>query len=146
MRHAKRTFKLNRNTSHRRCLIANMLKSLIEHERIETTVAKAKELRRHADQMITLAKKGTLSSRRAAIARLMISYNPLTPKEARKTKEGDQSFCNIDSRVIGKLFGPLKDRFISRPGGYTRILKKDFRAGDSAPNCYLEFLPAEDKQ
>ena len=75
MRHGKHTFKIGRTASHRRCMIANMLKALIEHGRIETTVTKAKELRRHADRMITLAKKNTLSSRRLAVAELMVSYN-----------------------------------------------------------------------
>ena len=71
--------------------MANMLKSLIEHERIETTVRKAKELRRHADQMITLAKKNTLASRRHAIAELMIAFNALTSKEARAIKEAKKT-------------------------------------------------------
>src|SRR5271157_2254452 len=107
MRHANKTFKVGRTSSHRRCMIANMLKSLIEHERIETTVTKAKELRRHADRMITLAKKNTLASRRLAIARLMISYNALTPKEARAAKAGDLSSYNTDRKVVGKLFDNL---------------------------------------
>jgi large subunit ribosomal protein L17 len=81
MRHAKQTEKLGRTSSHRRCLMANQLKSLVEHGRIETTVAKAKILRRHADRLVTLAKRGTLASRRAAIAKLMIRFNPLTSKE-----------------------------------------------------------------
>lgn len=124
-------------------MIANMLKSLIEHERIETTLAKAKHLKRYADQMITLAKKDSLSSRRAVIAKLMIRYNALTPKEARMAKQGDTSAYNGDRKVIGKLFGDLKGRFTSRQGGYTRIIRKDFQVGDAAPKCYLEYLPNE---
>src|SRR5579863_7763913 len=103
MRHGKHTFKIGRTASHRRCMIANMLKSLIEHGRIETTVTKAKELRRHADKMITLGKKNTLASKRAAIAELMISFNALTPKEARAAKAGDTSAYNGDRKVIKKL-------------------------------------------
>jgi large subunit ribosomal protein L17 len=141
MRHGKHTFKIGRNASHRRCLIANMLKSLIEHERIETTVTKAKELRRHADRMITLTKKNTLASRRLAIARLMISYNPLTPKEARAAKAGDLSAYNSDRKVVGKLFDTLSKRFETRPGGFTRIIKKSNRIGDNAPTCFIEYLP-----
>lgn len=141
MRHGKDTFKIGRTASHRRSLIANMLKSLIEHERIETTVRKAKELRRHADHMITLAKKNTLSSRRQAIGELMIAFNALTSKEARAAKGGDTSAYNSDRKVIGKLFGDLAQRFVARNGGYTRIIKKENRIGDNAPNCIIEFLP-----
>ena len=122
-------------------MLANMLKSLIEHERIETTVAKAKELRRHADRMITLAKKNTLASRRMAIANMMISYNSLTPKETRQAKAGDTSAYNTDRNVIGKLFGPLSTRFAARNGGYTRIIKSDTRVGDNAQTCFIEYLP-----
>lgn len=140
MRHCKHTFKIGRTASHRRCLIANMLKSLIEHGRIETTERKAKELRRHADHMVTLAKQNTLASRRKAVAELMISYNALTPKEARAAKAGNKSSHNGDRKVIGKLFSELGPRFVSRNGGYTRIIKKDFRVGDNAPVCYIEYL------
>ncbi len=141
MRHRKDTFKIGRTASHRRCMIANMLKSLIEHGRIETTVRKAKELRRHADHMITLAKENTLASRRRAIAEMMITFNPLTTKEARATKKGDTSAHNGDRLVIGKLFGDLSTRFATRNGGYTRIIKKDQRMGDNAPTCFIEYLP-----
>ena len=141
MRHGKDTFKIGRTASHRRCMIANMLKSLIEHGRIETTERKAKELRRHADQMITLAKKNTLASRRRAVAELMITYNTLTTKEARAAKAGKSNCQNTDRKVIGKLFGELASRFATRNGGYTRIIKKDFRIGDNAPSCFIEYLP-----
>jgi large subunit ribosomal protein L17 len=123
-------------------MIANMLKSLIEHGRIETTVVKAKELRRHADKMVTLAKKNTLASRRQAIAYMMISYNALTPKEARAAKKGDTSAYNTDRQVIGTLFGELAQRFAARQGGYTRIIKKGNRVGDSAPTCIIEYIAA----
>lgn len=140
MRHAKHTFKVGRTGSHRRAMIANMLKSLIEHERICTSVPKAKELKRHADKMITLAKKNTLAARRSAIAALKISFNPLTSKEARKVKKGDKSPYNRDRRVIDKLFGPLRERFVERKGGYTRLIRKGDQIGDNAPTCYIEYL------
>lgn len=142
MRHAKKTFKVGRNASHRRCLIANMLKSLIEHGRIETTVTKAKELRRHADRMITLAKENTLASRRRAIADLMITYNKLTPKENKLVKEGKSAeVYNGDRLVIGRLFGELSARFTTRKGGYTRIVRLGERVGDNASICVIEYLP-----
>lgn len=140
MRHGKDTFKIGRTASHRRCMIANMLKSLIEHGRIETTERKAKELRRHADHMVTLAKKNTLASRRQAIAEMMITFNTLTSKEARAAKSGSQEGHNGDRKVIGKLFNELGPRFAERNGGYTRIIKKHFRVGDNAPSCYIEYL------
>ncbi len=141
MRHAKRSAKLGRTTSHRRCMWANMLKSLIIHERIETTIPKAKELRRFADQMITLAKGNTLADRRSAIADMMVRYNPLSPKEKRAAKAGDTSSFNDDRKVIDKLFGNLGPRFAERKGGYTRITRLPTRrVGDSAQTCYLEYL------
>lgn len=140
MRHAKHTFKVGRTGSHRRAMIANMLKSLIEAGRIKTTIVKAKELRRHADKMITLAKENTLASRRNAVAQLRISYNPLTSKEARAVKGGDTSSYSRDRIVIGKLFGELKDRFSGRNGGYTRIIRLGNRVGDNASTCFIEYL------
>lgn len=140
MRHLKQTCKLNRATSHRRCLFANMLKSLIVKGRIQTTVPKAKALRRYADQMITLAKKNTLSSRRQAISQLMIRFNPLTSKEQRAARQGDKSAFNDDRFVIEKLFGELGARFAQRNGGYTRIVKQGYRIGDNAQTCMIEYL------
>lgn len=143
MRHGKDTFKIGRTASHRRCLMANMLKSLIEHGRIETTVRKAKELRRHADQMITLAKRNTLTSRRQAIAALMVSFQTMTPKEARAAKKAraENKPCFVgDRQVVAQLFDVLGPRFANRQGGYTRIIKKDVRIGDSAPTCLIEYL------
>lgn len=140
MRHKKDTCKLSRTSSHRRCMFANMLKSLIENERIETTVPKAKALRRYADQMITLAKKNTLSTRRRAISDMMIRFNTLTPKEARATRKGDTNSHNTDRHVIEKLFGVLGPRFANRAGGYTRIVKAQRRVGDNAQLCYIEYL------
>ncbi|MBS0627644.1 MAG: 50S ribosomal protein L17 [Verrucomicrobia bacterium] len=142
MRHRKHTFKIGRTGSHNRCMLANMLKSLVEHERIETTVVKAKELRRHADRLITLAKKNTLATRRKAIAEMMIRFNPLTSKEARELKQDptNTSACNGDRKVVGKLFTELAARFATRNGGYTRIIRKGQRVGDNASTCYIEYL------
>lgn len=140
MRHQKRTVKLNRNSSHRRCMMANMLKALVEHGRIETTVTKAKELRRHADRLITLAKKNTLATRRAAISKLMINYNALSSKEVREAKKGNTSSYNTDRKVVGKLFDELSQRYVSREGGYTRIIRKENRQGDSSPLCIIEYV------
>jgi large subunit ribosomal protein L17 len=140
MRHLKSREKLSRTSAHRRCLIANMLKALIENERVETTVAKAKVLKRYADKMITLAKRNTLASRRMAIAEMMITFNPLTPKEKRAAKGGDKSAFNTDRQVIDKLFNTLGTRFSNREGGYTRVIKKMNRAGDNAPTCFIEYL------
>ncbi len=140
MRHRKQSAKLNRTSSHRRCMMANMLKSLIDNGRIETTVAKAKELRRHADRLITLGKKGTLESRRRVIAKLMIHFNPLTPKEKRRVREGDHSSYNIDRRVVKKLFDEFSFRYTDRDGGYTRIIRMGRRNGDAAPLCLIEYI------
>lgn len=143
MRHNKHTFKVGRNSGHRRSLIANMLKSLIQHERIVTSEAKAKELRRHADGMVTLAKANTLASRRKAISELMITFNSLTAKEAREAKKGDTSFYNADRLVIHKLFNELGPRFAQRKGGYCRIIKTaSARKGDLQEKCIIEYLPA----
>jgi len=122
-------------------MFANMLKSLIDNERIETTVPKAKALRRYADGMITLAKKNTLASRRRAIGELMIRFNTLTDKEKRAAREGNTSAYNTDRTVVDKLFGVLGVRFASRNGGYTRIIKSGRRKGDNAQTCVIEYLP-----
>lgn len=140
MRHAKHTFKVGRTGSHRRCMLANMMKSLIESERICTTVAKAKELRRHADRLITLAKRNTLASKRDAISKLHVVYNDLSTKDARQVKSGNTKSYSRDRLVVNKLFGPLRERFLERKGGYTRIIRAADRIGDSAPTCYIEYL------
>ena len=140
MRHGNHTFKVGRTGSHRRAMISNMLKSLIEVGRISTTVVKAKELRRHADRMITMAKENTLASKRNAIAKLRVSFNPMSTKDARKAKKGEEVFFARDRIVIDKLFGELRERFTTRNGGYTRIIRTGDRVGDSAPTCYIEYL------
>ena len=124
MRHRKSGRHFNRTSAHRKAMFANMAASLIEHEIIKTTVPKAKELRRVAEPLITLAKDDTVANRRLAFARLR------------------------SKAAVGKLFSELGPRFHERPGGYTRILKAGYRAGDSAPIAYIELLgrplPEED--
>ncbi|MGL4540123.1 MAG: 50S ribosomal protein L17 [Candidatus Rhabdochlamydia sp.] len=139
MRHRKHTFKIGRTASHRRCMIANMVKSLIVHGRIKTTERKASELKRHADHVVTLAKSNTLANKRKIIGELMIRYNSLTTKEARAAKNGDTSSYNTDRRVMGKLV-ELAERFSTRNGGFTRVLKEGYRVGDGASLCYIEYL------
>lgn len=119
MRHRKSGRHLNRTSAHRKAMFANMAASLIEHEIIKTTVPKAKELRRVAEPLITLAKRDTVANRRLA-------FNRLRSKAA-----------------VGKLFSELGPRFQERPGGYTRILKAGYRSGDSAPIAYIELVGRE---
>jgi large subunit ribosomal protein L17 len=116
MRHRKSGRKLNRNSSHRKAMFANMSVSLIEHELIKTTVAKAKELRRVAEPLITLAKEDTVANRRLAFARLR------------------------NKAAVGKLFSEIGPRYQERPGGYLRIIKAGFRPGDNAPIAYVELV------
>ena len=116
MRHRKSGRQLNRNSSHRQAMFRNMACSLFEHEVIKTTLPKAKELRRVAEPLITLAKSDSVSNRRLAFAR--------TGSKA----------------TVGKLFSDLGPRYIDRPGGYTRILKCGFRAGDAAPMAFIELV------
>ena len=116
MRHMKSGRKLNRNSSHRKAMFSNMASSLIEHEIIKTTVPKAKELRRVAEPLITLAKEDSVAHRRQAFDRLR----------------------NRD--VVTKLFNELGPRYVDRPGGYLRIMKCGFRAGDNAPMAYVELV------
>jgi len=116
MRHRKYTFKIGRTSAHRRALLANAVCSLIEHGRITTTLVKAKEIRRVADKMVTLAKKGTLHARRLVIADLH----------------------QVDK--VGKLFSEIAPKYKERQGGYTRIIKLGPRVGDAAEMCLLEFV------
>ncbi len=116
MRHRKAGRKLNRNSSHRRAMFKNMTSSLIHHELIKTTLPKAKELRRVAEPLITMAKEDTVARRRLAFARLR------------------------DKEAVGKLFQELGPRYATRPGGYLRILKCGHRAGDKAPMAYVELV------
>ncbi|MAW30217.1 MAG: 50S ribosomal protein L17 [Gammaproteobacteria bacterium] len=116
MRHRKSGRHLNRTSSHRQAMFRNMACSLIEHEMIKTTLPKAKELRRVAEPLITLAKSDSVANRRLAFART-----------------GDKS-------VVGKLFAEIGPRYAERPGGYTRILKCGYRAGDAAPMAFVELV------
>lgn len=141
MRHGRHTAKFNRTAGHRRCMLANQLKELILRGRIVTTLPKAKELRRHADRVVTMAKRGTLASRRRASALMMVRRNPLTPKERRLEKAGNGAVRNGDHRVLNILFDDLGPRFANRPGGYTRILRLgEFRTGDGVERCLIEYL------
>jgi large subunit ribosomal protein L17 len=116
MRHMKSGRKLNRNSSHRKAMFRNMATSLFEHEIIKTTVPKAKELRRVAEPLITLAKEDSVAHRRLAFSRLR------------------------DRDAVTKLFNELGPRYVERPGGYLRILKCGYRAGDKAPMAYVELV------
>ena len=91
--------------------------------------------------MVTLAKKNTLATQRKALAKLMVQYNHLTPKEARAAKKGDTSAYNTDRKVMQKLFAELGPRFKERSGGYTRIIKTpSLRRGDNSAKCIIEYL------
>ncbi|HAN60373.1 MAG TPA: 50S ribosomal protein L17 [Gammaproteobacteria bacterium] len=116
MRHQKSGRKLGRTSSHRQAMFRNMAVSLFRHEQIRTTLPKAKELRRVAEPLITMAKNPTLARRRLAFARLR------------------------DKDIVGKLFDELAPRYKTRPGGYTRILKCGFRRGDNAPMAYVQLV------
>lgn len=116
MRHRKSGRKFNRNSAHRQAMLRNMAVSLFEHEAIKTTLPKAKELRRVAEPLITLAKNDSVANRRLAFSR--------TRSDA----------------IVGKLFNELGPRFKDRPGGYVRILKMGYRTGDNAPMAYVELV------
>ena len=138
MRHRKISSSLGRNSSHRKAMLRNMGKSFIMHGRISTTVAKAKELKRFVEPLITLAKEDSVQSRRRAVKLLAVRFNTLSPKQARAVKGGDDKSHNDDRRIIKILFESLGPRYMERPGGYTRIVKTKARVGDAAPLCILE--------
>ena len=116
MRHRQSGRKLNRTSSHRKALFKNMAQALLKHEQIITTLPKAKELKRVAERLITLGKKGNLHSRRLA-------FNQIRDKD-----------------MVSKLFDNLAKRYLERKGGYTRVLKAGFRYGDSAPMAVIELV------
>lgn len=120
MRHRKRGKKLGRNSSHRKAMFRNMVTSLFKYEQLETTDAKAKELRPVAEKMITLAKRGDLHARRQALSYMM------------------------DKTITHKMFEELKDRYLDRQGGYVRIIKKGNRKGDGAPVSIVQLLPLDE--
>lgn len=119
MRHRKSGRHLNRTSAHRSAMMRNMAASLFRHEQIKTTVPKAKELRRFAEPLITLAKEPTVANRRLAFARLR------------------------DREMVQKLFDTLGQRYKDRPGGYTRILKCGYRTGDAAPMAYVQLMDSD---
>jgi large subunit ribosomal protein L17 len=132
MRHLKAGRKLGRNASHRLALMRNLTMALIEHERIITTVEKAKHLRPFVEKIITMAKKGTLHARRLVLARL---------SPACKTKFLDDKGEPTDNSVLKKLFKEIGPRFAGRPGGYTRIIKRhERRLGDAGRTAFIELL------
>jgi large subunit ribosomal protein L17 len=122
MRHRVAGRKLGRKTEHRLAMFRNMVTSLLDHERIVTTVAKAKEIRKFAEHMITLGKRGDLHARRQAL-----------------------SFVR-SKKVVHKLFAEIAPRYAQRQGGYTRIVKMGFRRGDGAPMCLIELVKPEEKE
>ena len=120
MRHRNSGRQLNRNSSHRKAMFRNLTASLFDNEVIRTTVPKAKELRRVAEPLITLAKEDSVANRRLAFSRIR------------------------DKAVVGKLFSDLGPRYKARPGGYLRILKCGYRSGDKAPMAYVELIDRPD--
>ena len=132
MRHLKVGRRLNRNAAHRLALFRNLALALFRHERIITTVEKAKEARRFVEKLITMAKKGTLHARRLALARL----GPMGDKEMFDPK-GEP----LGQTVLQKLFSEIGPRFHDRPGGYTRIIKRhERRLGDAGRTAIMELL------
>jgi large subunit ribosomal protein L17 len=121
MRHRKSGVKLNRNSSHRKAMFRNMVTSLFKHDKIKTTDVKAKELRKWADSMITLAKRGDLHARRQALSVI------------------------VEKDVVHKLFEEASERFGSISGGYTRITKLGLRTGDGAPMALIELVSPKAK-
>ncbi|MFC1523684.1 50S ribosomal protein L17 [Thermodesulfobacteriota bacterium] len=116
MRHRKAGKRLSRNSSHRQAMIRNMVTSFFEHERIVTTTVKAKEVRKVIDRMMTLAKRGDLHARRQALSVMR------------------------DKKIVAKLFDELKNDYMDRNGGYTRIIRTGTRRGDAAPMAILELV------
>ncbi len=116
MRHGKANRKLNRTSSHRMAMFANMAAALVKHEQIVTTLPKAKDLRPIVEKLITLGKKGDLAARRRAISKLR------------------------DEEMVKKIFSTLGPRYADRQGGYIRIMKAGFRYGDNAPMAVIEFV------
>ncbi len=119
MRHRKSGRKLGRTASHRKAMFRNMMVSLIRHELIKTTLAKGKELRSYIEPLITLAKVDSVANRRLAFARLR------------------------DREMVTKLFNEIAPVYVSRPGGYLRVLKAGFRAGDAAPMAFVQLVDRE---
>jgi large subunit ribosomal protein L17 len=122
MRHGKAGSKLGRTSSHRKAMLRNMVTSFLKYEKVKTTDVKAKELKKVAEKMITLGKRGDLHARRQALAFVR------------------------DPEVVGKLFSELSERYRQRTGGYTRIIKMGYRTGDNAPLSSIEFIDTVQKK
>jgi large subunit ribosomal protein L17 len=122
MRHLKQGRKLGRTTAHRKALLRNLATALLEHERIITTEPKAKELRRVADKLVTLGKRGSLHARRQALQ--VVQSNA----------------------AVQKLFNEIAPRFAERQGGYTRILRLGYRSGDAAAMAVIELVDRQDEE
>jgi large subunit ribosomal protein L17 len=122
MRHGKAGSKLGRTSSHRKAMLRNMVTSFLKYEKIKTTDVKARELKKVAEKMITLGKRGDLHARRQALAFVR------------------------DPEVVGKLFSELSERYRQRAGGYTRIIKMGYRTGDNAPLSSIEFIDTVQKK
>ena len=122
MRHRKAGRKLNKTSTHRKAMFANMASALLKHEQIITTLPKAKELRPIVERLITLGKRGSLHARRQAISKLPAS----------------------DKEIVQKLFDVLAERYKERNGGYTRVLKVGFRHGDAAPVAVIELVDRDE--
>ncbi len=120
MRHRNQGRKLGKTSSHRTAMFANMTASLIKHEQIKTTLPKAKELRPVVEKLVTLSRRNDLHSRRQALSQIR------------------------DETQVKKLFEVIGPRYASRPGGYTRVLKAGFRAGDNAPMAFIEFIDRDE--
>ncbi len=122
MRHRRAGRKLNKTSSHRKAMFANMASALLKHEQIVTTLPKAKELRPIVERLITLGKRGSLHARRQAASKLPVS----------------------DKEIVQKLFDTLAERYKERAGGYTRVLKAGFRHGDAAPVAVIELVDRDE--
>jgi large subunit ribosomal protein L17 len=133
MRHLKKSRRFGRKPTHRKAMFNNMVTSLFLHERLLTTLEKAKELRRLAEKLITLGKRGTIAARRIAARRLQTTGR----------KEGKQ-FIN-EEKALQNLFETIAPRYADRPGGYTRIIRTGRRLGDNAAMAFIELLPEERK-
>ena len=120
MRHGKHGRRLNRSSSHRQAMLANLALALIKHEQIKTTLPKAKELKPVADRLVTLGKRGGLHARRQALSMLG------------------------DTAMVNKLFTTMAERYAERAGGYSRVLKSGFRQGDAAPMAVIEFVDRDE--
>lgn len=127
MRHRRNRVKLGRSSAHRKALMMNLAASLIEHERIQTTLPKAKALRPYVEKLVTSARAGDVHSRRIVLRQLRLHDKATSKKQGKQT-------------VVQKLFDDIAPRFADRPGGYTRVVKLGSRPGDSTEMAFIEFV------